>query len=191
MDEGALAAGREPAAVRRLYNIDGTFGSSGSGFLQGSTDDWVEQLTGLALTEGISGFILSADAGTAAAVSSVQRFAQEVAPAVRDVVEHERTPGPAERTPGAAVAPVAPEAVAPARTPGPAAAPVAPEAESAGHGLTPTPDDGHRFSAVTVWDESTRPVGPGDAGDVVYSATGRTDGQHLIDVHDHLRAEMA
>jgi len=94
IDEAAMAAGREPAAVRRLYNIYGTFGG-GAGFFQGSTDDWVEQLAGLALTEGIGGFILSADPGSADAVSSMQRFAQEVSPAVRGVVDHERRTGSA------------------------------------------------------------------------------------------------
>jgi len=86
VDEGAVAAGRDPATVRRLYNVDGSFGT-GSGFLQGTVDDWVEQLAGLALAHGTSGFILSSDAGSA---RSMQRLAEEVAPAVRLAVDHDR-----------------------------------------------------------------------------------------------------
>ncbi len=47
-----------------------------------------------------------------------------------------------------------------------------------------TPDDGTRLSPETVWDETMRPT----AGN---SGTAGPAGQHLIDVHDRLRAELA
>jgi len=52
---------------------------------------WVEQLAGLALDEGISGFVLMADVVDR---RDLHRYAEEVAPAVRELVEAERlTPG--------------------------------------------------------------------------------------------------
>ena len=63
--------------------------------------------------------------------------------------------------------------------------------ESTGLGLTPTPDTGERLSQVQVWDEATRPIGPAPPAGAVYSRRGRVIGGHLIEVHDHLRAELA
>jgi hemerythrin-like domain-containing protein len=58
-------------------------------------------------------------------------------------------------------------------------------------GVLPTPDDGTRRSATAAWDEATRPHrAPADA-DVTYTRRGRLVGQHLIDVHDMLRTELA
>jgi alkanesulfonate monooxygenase SsuD/methylene tetrahydromethanopterin reductase-like flavin-dependent oxidoreductase (luciferase family) len=86
IDEAAAGAGRSPEAVRRVYNIDGDFAGTGSGFLQGPPKVWVEQLAELTLTEGMSVYILyrvgSADV--------IRRFAAEVAPAVREIVTAER-----------------------------------------------------------------------------------------------------
>ena len=173
IDEAAEAAGRTTASVRRLYNLEGGFGT-GSGFLQGTVDDWVEQLAGLALEHGTSGFVLTADAGSARAM---QRFAEEVAPAVRVAVEQERsaaTPRPAAVTASSAGSPAS-------------AAP----APSDRLGVEPTPDDGQRLSPDRVWDESARPTGPARAGGATYSDRGRRDGQALVQIHDHLRGELA
>jgi len=62
--------------------------------------------------------------------------------------------------------------------------------EGGGLGLTPTPDSGERLSSVRVWDEATRPVGPAAPAGTVYTRRGRVTGGHLIEVHDHLRAEL-
>ena len=51
IDDAASAAGREPAAIRRLYNINGRFGAA-AGFLAGTPRDWAEQLAGLTLHTG-------------------------------------------------------------------------------------------------------------------------------------------
>jgi hypothetical protein len=178
IDEAADAAGRLPASVRRLYNLEGGFGAGG-GFLQGTVDDWVEQLATLALEHGTSGFVLTADAGSARAM---QRFAEEVAPAVRIAVEHERgtaAPHPAPAPP----APTQPEEgdAVPVRTAHP------PDQL----GVEPTPDDGRRLSTERVWDESARPAGPARAGRATYTDRGRRDGQALVQIHDHLRGELA
>jgi hypothetical protein len=86
IDDAARQAGRSPADVRRLYNVNGAF-DAGAGFLQGPPRVWVEQLAGLALDEGISGFVLSADTADR---TDLHRFAEEVVPAVRELVEAER-----------------------------------------------------------------------------------------------------
>src|SRR4051794_20757663 len=98
IDRAAEDAGRSPADVRRLYNLNGSF--TGDGFLQGRPDVWVEQLAGLALDEGISGFVLMADVTDR---RDMHRYAEEVVPAVRELVEAERvTPG--TRTPSLSTA---------------------------------------------------------------------------------------
>lgn len=81
IDEGADAAGRDPRDIRRLLNIGGRFSPTGSGLLQGPPEQWVDDLTGIALDYGISGFILAADDAP-----TIELFASEVAPGVRDAV---------------------------------------------------------------------------------------------------------
>jgi alkanesulfonate monooxygenase SsuD/methylene tetrahydromethanopterin reductase-like flavin-dependent oxidoreductase (luciferase family) len=82
---GRWMLGRDPSDVRRLLNISGQFASSGSGLLDGPPAQWAEQLAGLTLDYGISGFILMADD-----VTVTERFAAEVAPATRALVAAER-----------------------------------------------------------------------------------------------------
>ena len=72
IDEAAEQAGRPPGAVRRLLNI-------GLGMA-------AEELAELALTEGISAFIMAGDDP-----SALRRFGSEVAPAVRELVTAERS----------------------------------------------------------------------------------------------------
>ena len=85
IDAAAAEAGRQPAVVRRIYNIAGSFDGGGGAFLQGPPKVWAEQLAGLALDEGMSGFVLMVDDA-----ATLERFAAEVAPAVRDLVAAER-----------------------------------------------------------------------------------------------------
>jgi alkanesulfonate monooxygenase SsuD/methylene tetrahydromethanopterin reductase-like flavin-dependent oxidoreductase (luciferase family)/FAD/FMN-containing dehydrogenase len=85
IDEAALAAGRDPSAVRRLVNINGRFSASRLGHLQGPPEQWVEELGALALEDGLSGFILSTDDPR-----DIQIFGEEVGPALRELVAAER-----------------------------------------------------------------------------------------------------
>ncbi|WP_204037398.1 hemerythrin domain-containing protein, partial [Micromonospora qiuiae] len=104
---------------------------------------------------------------------------------------------PGGTAPGAAAA----ESAAAARAGGPgrtdAAAPAGrPEARRATvaagpFAVVPTPDDGIRRSEVRVWDESIRPTGPAPDPERTYTAHEQAAAQHLIDVHDGLRAELA
>ncbi|GAA3786617.1 LLM class flavin-dependent oxidoreductase [Streptomyces chiangmaiensis] len=86
IDEGAEAAGRDPASVRRLLNIGDHFTPGGSGALSGPLAQWAAQLTEITLEHGISGYILAGDDPAA-----IQRFGEEVAPAVRELVTKSRT----------------------------------------------------------------------------------------------------
>ena len=158
VDEAALAAGRDPAAVRRLYNVNGSFGT-GSGFLQGSPRDWAEQLAELTLETGTSGYILGTDDP-----DDVRTFADEVAPVVRALVDAERTSGSRPAEP----APVTRESVDLA--------------------VTPTADDGTRL-VEPAWDEAARPTHAEPDG-ATYPVHLQASAQHLVDIHDGLRAEL-
>ncbi|QTE30122.1 LLM class flavin-dependent oxidoreductase [Pengzhenrongella sicca] len=85
VDDGAAAAGRDPAAVRRLLNIAGRFSAAGGGLLVGPPAQWADELAEIALRYGASGFIVAADDP-----ATIEAFAGEVAPAVRELVAAER-----------------------------------------------------------------------------------------------------
>lgn len=59
IDEGAVAAGRDPDRIRRIYNLRGriTDGPT-TGFLEGDHDHWVEELTRLSTHGRIDSFVL-------------------------------------------------------------------------------------------------------------------------------------
>jgi alkanesulfonate monooxygenase SsuD/methylene tetrahydromethanopterin reductase-like flavin-dependent oxidoreductase (luciferase family)/hemerythrin-like domain-containing protein len=159
IDDAAVDAGRRPEQIRRLLNVNGSFGT-GAGFLEGTPQQWAEQLAELTLSTGMSVYILAADSA-----DELRRFAEEVAPATRDLVERARG--------------------APAESPSPARADGAPLA------ARPTLAPERRLSTEQAWDESTRPTGPAPDPARTYSAQDQAAGQHLIDVHDALRAELA
>ena len=181
IDEAAAAAGRPPTAIRRLYNIAGSFNTPDGDFLHGPPKVWAEELAGLALTEGISAFILTGDAP-----AELELFAQEVAPAVRELVERERDqPGTATSVQHAQATP--PVSATATRAAGYTTAPQSADQDL---GVEPTPDTGQRISSVTIWDESARPAGPPREVTARYSDEGRAFARDLIRVHDHLRGEL-
>ena len=85
IDDAATQAGRTPREIRRLLNVSGQFSSRSQGPLVGPADQWVEELTDLALSDGIATFILGSDDP-----EMMRIFAAEVAPAVRESVASER-----------------------------------------------------------------------------------------------------
>lgn len=174
LDEAAVAAGRAPTEVRRIYNVFGRFGT-GSGFLRGTPDDWAEQLAGLTLETGMSTYVLGTDSP-----DDVRRFATEVAPAVRELVEAERgRRATSDDTPAGGE----PATIS---SPGPGAD--APPVRESG-AVTPTPDDGTRLLAEQPWDEAARPTHDGPDG-ASYPPAQQGVAQHLVDIHDGLRAEL-
>jgi alkanesulfonate monooxygenase SsuD/methylene tetrahydromethanopterin reductase-like flavin-dependent oxidoreductase (luciferase family)/FAD/FMN-containing dehydrogenase len=85
IDEAAVTAGRDPRDIRRIVNIGGQFAPSSGGFLVGPSQQWVEQLLPYVLNDGVGTFILASDDA-----STMQQFAEDVAPALREAVAAER-----------------------------------------------------------------------------------------------------
>ncbi|MET9224884.1 LLM class flavin-dependent oxidoreductase [Lentzea sp. NPDC003310] len=75
IDEAAVEAGRSPKDIRRIYNI--------------GTEFTADQLAELALHDGMSGFVLMVNTD-----DELRHFAEEVAPAVREMVQKERDSRP-------------------------------------------------------------------------------------------------
>jgi len=140
----------------------------------------------------------------------VERFAAEVAPAVRELVASERattststtstsstTAGATALTSTALTSTARTTAAVPITAAPTAAAPItaAPADNSkkraSALGVAATPDPGVRLSAETLWDEEARPVAPAPDPEQEYSDAGRSHAQDLVAVHDHLRAELA
>jgi alkanesulfonate monooxygenase SsuD/methylene tetrahydromethanopterin reductase-like flavin-dependent oxidoreductase (luciferase family) len=86
LDEAAVQAGRDPASIRRILNVNGVISDGASnGILHGPPGQWVEELTGLATTYGFDTFIFWGEGE-----GQLQRFAEQVVPAVREQVAAER-----------------------------------------------------------------------------------------------------
>jgi len=172
IDAAAEKAGRPPQAIRRMLNV-------GAGLLSGSSADRAAQLAALALQSGVDTFILASDD-----TDEIRRFATEIVPATRDLVDAARTRRNPVVEEGAAplveegAAPLVEEGRSPVTKPAPRKRPPLP---------TPTPDDGTRLSGSLPWDESTRPryAVPDDASYLQPAVP-----QHLLDIHDHLRSEL-
>ncbi len=97
IDDAAVSAGRNPEDIRRKLNIMGSFLRADRGFLKGTPQAWAEQLAELTLRDGISTYLLATnDPG------DIQAFAEEVAPAVRELVAKERGEEPPASTTRAA-----------------------------------------------------------------------------------------
>jgi alkanesulfonate monooxygenase SsuD/methylene tetrahydromethanopterin reductase-like flavin-dependent oxidoreductase (luciferase family) len=74
LDRAAVAAGRDPAAIRRIYNV---------GPLDGPLDRWADTLAAWARDPGVDAFIFWPPDPS---IEQVERFAAEVVPAVRERV---------------------------------------------------------------------------------------------------------
>ena len=87
LDDAAAEAGRDPASIRRILNVNGVITDGATnGILQGPVDQWAEALTDLALTYRFDTFIFWGEGE-----GQLQKFAEEVVPVVRTKVAAERT----------------------------------------------------------------------------------------------------
>ncbi len=204
IDEAAAEAGRRPEGVRRLLNITGQFTATGRGRLQGPAEQWAQELADLALGDGISAFILGSDDP-----ADLRVFAGDVVPAVRELVDAERGAGGASTTNATSTTSTTGTTgttsttgttgttsttsvpAAPAATRRASPAPRRPAAISGALDVHPTPDDGSRRSSTAAWDETSRPSGPVPDPRRSYTPHERASAHELIQVHDHLRAELA
>ena len=88
IDDGARAAGREPADVRRIYNVVGSIGPRRGGpGLTGDVELWVATLTDWSVNLGLDTFICWP---MSAPLDQLDIFAREVVPAVRQGVAERR-----------------------------------------------------------------------------------------------------
>lgn len=86
VDRAAQDAGRDPALIRRVYNVSGRFSRlPGTGFLDGPPALWADQLAELVHAYGMSVFVMAP-----AEERDLKIFAEEVAPAVREAVGREQ-----------------------------------------------------------------------------------------------------
>lgn len=88
IDDAAREAGRDPREIRRLVNISGEFSATSSGFLKGPSEQWIDDLLPLVTDDGVGTFILMTDDP-----ETMEQFALEVAPALRDAVDRELPDG--------------------------------------------------------------------------------------------------
>jgi alkanesulfonate monooxygenase SsuD/methylene tetrahydromethanopterin reductase-like flavin-dependent oxidoreductase (luciferase family) len=93
IDEAARAAGRDPSAIRRIYNIGGDVSpvvesgtSDDDQQIVGPRDHWVDVLTHLAVDHGFSTFVLW---GVPTA-PRLRMFIEEIAPVVKERVAETR-----------------------------------------------------------------------------------------------------
>jgi alkanesulfonate monooxygenase SsuD/methylene tetrahydromethanopterin reductase-like flavin-dependent oxidoreductase (luciferase family) len=86
LDDAAVQAGRDPAEIRRVVNVNGQITDGARlGLLRGPVDQWVDELTDLAVGYGTDTFMFWGEGE-----DQLPRFAEEVVPAVRAQVAAER-----------------------------------------------------------------------------------------------------
>ena len=86
LDEAASAAGRNPWDIRRVLNVNGQITDGPKlGLIRGPVDQWVDELTDLAVGYGFDTFIFWGEGD-----DQLPRFAEEVVPAVRSQIALER-----------------------------------------------------------------------------------------------------
>ncbi len=86
LDAEAADAGRDPREIRRILNVNGAILDGASeGPFRGPVAQWTDELTDLAVGYGFDTFVLWAEGS-----DQLARFAEEVAPAVRQQVAAER-----------------------------------------------------------------------------------------------------
>ena len=86
LNEAAAEAGRDPASIRRILNVNGVITDGASnGTLQGPVTQWADELSNLAITYGFDTFIFWGEGE-----GQLQRFAEEVVPAVRTQIAVQR-----------------------------------------------------------------------------------------------------
>lgn len=88
IDAAAAEAGRNPASIRRIYNVMGQISSGPAGEeFNGPVEQWVDELTRLTLEHGMDTYVIGLPGSPA---SQLERFAHEVAPRVRENVAAQR-----------------------------------------------------------------------------------------------------
>jgi len=88
IDEAAASAGREPADVRRIYNVVGAIGAARGGpGLTGGVSSWIDALSDWSIDLGFDTFIFWP---MTSPLAQLELFASEVIPGVRQRVRERR-----------------------------------------------------------------------------------------------------
>ncbi|MFA1547835.1 LLM class flavin-dependent oxidoreductase [Actinomadura chokoriensis] len=101
IDEAAAAAGRDPREIRTVFNLPGRITDRplpavrdrDRRWIGGSAAQWAEELTKAVLDHDAAGFTLFSPEGGTQDPVTLARWAQEVAPAVREAVAKEYDSG--------------------------------------------------------------------------------------------------
>ncbi|MCL8010070.1 LLM class flavin-dependent oxidoreductase [Streptomyces sp. AS02] len=83
LDDAAARAGRDPAGLRKSYNLNGMIRQSSRGAFDGPVEQWVDRIAELHREYGMNGFSYWPDEDHDRQLSV---FAQEVVPAAREAV---------------------------------------------------------------------------------------------------------
>lgn len=75
IDEAAARTGRDLGSINRIYNVWGDH----------PTSEWIDLIAGWAIENGMNGFVFGGPQ------TEINRIAEEIAPAVRAIVEQERS----------------------------------------------------------------------------------------------------
>ena len=86
IDRAASDAGRDPSAIRRIYNVIGTIDGVGGVGLDGSAEDWARTLAGWTDDLGFDTYIFWPATEPSRQVDQLERFARAVVPRVRELV---------------------------------------------------------------------------------------------------------
>jgi alkanesulfonate monooxygenase SsuD/methylene tetrahydromethanopterin reductase-like flavin-dependent oxidoreductase (luciferase family) len=94
IDDAAAGMGRVPGAIRTVFNLPGSITDRPAAnprdrdgrWLGGAPGQWIEELTGAVLEHGAAGFLLFSATGGMPDPVTLGRWANEVAPAVRERV---------------------------------------------------------------------------------------------------------
>jgi alkanesulfonate monooxygenase SsuD/methylene tetrahydromethanopterin reductase-like flavin-dependent oxidoreductase (luciferase family) len=97
VDEAAAAVGRDPRAIRTIFNFPGRITDrpvpaprdADGRWLGGSVAQWTDELTDAVLNHDAAGFTLFAPDHGTPDPTTLSRWAQEIAPAVREAVAKE------------------------------------------------------------------------------------------------------
>ncbi|MFF8293228.1 LLM class flavin-dependent oxidoreductase [Streptomyces sp. NPDC016309] len=80
IDDAGQQAGRDPAAIRKVYNLNGLITPASKGPFHGPAQQWAEEITALVRDLGMNGFVYWPDQDHQ---RQLALFAREVVPVVR------------------------------------------------------------------------------------------------------------
>src|SRR3954447_11987691 len=77
IDQAAADAGRDPASLRKVYNLNGIIGTESADPFRGSPDQWVEEVVRLVQVFGMNAFSFWPETDPQ---DQIRRFAELVVP---------------------------------------------------------------------------------------------------------------